>query len=641
MSLPVPKLDDITFENLVEQARALIPRYAPQWTDHNLHDPGITFIDLLAWIVDQQLYQLGFVSDRHLQAFAALLGVRKQGAMPAKGLLWPAQNQVITAEADLQRATPVACLEQPDIAYLLTHSVHITTAKLQDLQTQDLLMAASTSLAKLNRQSRASFQLPPGPLTSQVLELNFDQPLVCTFSNEEQFPVAIGVEIGNQQAGNTTASSDEVVPPWGPLRIEYRTNESAWEPVTIVNDTSNALANTGVLMLEINAYPQATESRLRFRFDTGFFPVPINLKQLQVNVLPIAQLEEIQQQIVWHSNALPDQSFDIELEGFYPAFFEDDKGLNIEISEQGQWQQWRQVEDFSPCGPQDSVYRLDEPNNKIIFGNGINGRIPLKDTQIRHRNYFLSKGVEGNVTAERTWKIPSVSTQINHFGYNPVPTSHGENAWDVNRILSEARKQMMLRDICLSNEDLQRTALELPGFGVDRAQVISRYHPGLPEYDIGNARTVVIVRDTASRDWANYGSDYLERAKQVLTSCRVLGERLTVVGARELPLDVQADLLVDSVSDSAAIQADAVTRLKARLSISKIHPDVDPWQLGRDVYVQELRTLLANIDGVIAVPVCEISIGGSDWVSDKIIVAKDTIAVAAQLQISVNPIAEQ
>ena len=54
MSLPVPNLDDKTFEQLIEEARALIPRFAPEWTDHNLHDPGITFMELFAWLAEMK-----------------------------------------------------------------------------------------------------------------------------------------------------------------------------------------------------------------------------------------------------------------------------------------------------------------------------------------------------------------------------------------------------------------------------------------------------------------------------------------------------------------------------------------------------------------------------------------------------------
>ena len=58
MPLPLPDLDTRTWGDLVDEARALIPRYAPDWTDHNLHDPGMTLIDLLAWLVEMDVYAL-------------------------------------------------------------------------------------------------------------------------------------------------------------------------------------------------------------------------------------------------------------------------------------------------------------------------------------------------------------------------------------------------------------------------------------------------------------------------------------------------------------------------------------------------------------------------------------------------------
>ena len=43
-----PDLDDRTWQDLVDEMRALIPRYAPGWTDHNVHDPGVTLLELFA-----------------------------------------------------------------------------------------------------------------------------------------------------------------------------------------------------------------------------------------------------------------------------------------------------------------------------------------------------------------------------------------------------------------------------------------------------------------------------------------------------------------------------------------------------------------------------------------------------------------
>ena len=41
MALPAPNLDDRTFQDIVDEAKRLIPRYTPEWTNHNLSDPGV------------------------------------------------------------------------------------------------------------------------------------------------------------------------------------------------------------------------------------------------------------------------------------------------------------------------------------------------------------------------------------------------------------------------------------------------------------------------------------------------------------------------------------------------------------------------------------------------------------------------
>ena len=53
-----PDLDDRTWQDLVDEMRALIPKYAPQWTDHNPSDLGITLIELFAWLVEGLIYRL-------------------------------------------------------------------------------------------------------------------------------------------------------------------------------------------------------------------------------------------------------------------------------------------------------------------------------------------------------------------------------------------------------------------------------------------------------------------------------------------------------------------------------------------------------------------------------------------------------
>ncbi|MGH2463959.1 MAG: putative baseplate assembly protein, partial [Candidatus Limnocylindrales bacterium] len=76
MSLPAPTLDDRRFQDLVDDAKRLVQRRCPEWTDHNVSDPGVTLIETFAWMTDQLIYRLNRVPDRTYIKFLELIGVR-------------------------------------------------------------------------------------------------------------------------------------------------------------------------------------------------------------------------------------------------------------------------------------------------------------------------------------------------------------------------------------------------------------------------------------------------------------------------------------------------------------------------------------------------------------------------------------
>jgi hypothetical protein len=87
MPLSIPVLDDLTWQELVEDGRERIPSTAPRWTDHNAHDPGITLLELLASVVEQASYRIDRVPPAHRAAFLALLDVRPQPAVASTVVL--------------------------------------------------------------------------------------------------------------------------------------------------------------------------------------------------------------------------------------------------------------------------------------------------------------------------------------------------------------------------------------------------------------------------------------------------------------------------------------------------------------------------------------------------------------------------
>jgi predicted phage baseplate assembly protein len=77
-NLPKSDLDDRSFDDLVQECILRIPRYCPDWTNHNPGDPGITLIELFSWLVKQMLVRFNQVPRRNYVAFLELLGIRLQ-----------------------------------------------------------------------------------------------------------------------------------------------------------------------------------------------------------------------------------------------------------------------------------------------------------------------------------------------------------------------------------------------------------------------------------------------------------------------------------------------------------------------------------------------------------------------------------
>lgn len=75
MPLPIPRLDDKTFDGLVSEARALIPVFNKEWTNYNPSDPGITLIELFAWLAEMSIYRTDQVTERTYRNFLSMIGI--------------------------------------------------------------------------------------------------------------------------------------------------------------------------------------------------------------------------------------------------------------------------------------------------------------------------------------------------------------------------------------------------------------------------------------------------------------------------------------------------------------------------------------------------------------------------------------
>src|SRR5688572_4905965 len=83
MPIESPLLDDLRYDRVVEELVRRIPVYSPEWTDFNESDPGITLIQLFAFLAEQVGYRLNRIPEKNHIELLKLLGIRLEPAHPA------------------------------------------------------------------------------------------------------------------------------------------------------------------------------------------------------------------------------------------------------------------------------------------------------------------------------------------------------------------------------------------------------------------------------------------------------------------------------------------------------------------------------------------------------------------------------
>jgi hypothetical protein len=116
MPLRLPNLDDRPYNDLVAEALSTIPAYAPEWTNHNPSDPGITLIELFAYLTDILLYRLNRVTDANRRKFLKLL----TGQEPAPN----ADLREAIRTAVLEIREPYRAVTKEDYEFLSTNGFH-------------------------------------------------------------------------------------------------------------------------------------------------------------------------------------------------------------------------------------------------------------------------------------------------------------------------------------------------------------------------------------------------------------------------------------------------------------------------------------------------------------------------------------
>jgi predicted phage baseplate assembly protein len=611
--LEVPNLDDRRWADLVDEARSLIPRFAPRWTDHNVHDPGITFIELFAWLAEMQIYQLNRVGARHREVFGRLAGVRRRPRQPAR--ITVVASGTPTTLTRLPAGTQIVPLEGEEFVFETTLDITLTRSRLQRVVVDDGVDPVDQTAA--NATGGIVF-LAFGERASEgaSLRLGFD----AFYPDEPSLRLTVDVFTADlvsrcgadspvtDDAADVPDASDAAPAVVVPVQLawEYLGPGQAWLRLTVIDDETRALSQSGAVTLSVPAQAAHASPRdpvwIRARIVRGSYDIEPRLRFIGMNALPCVQRETVRDEQYGRGNGRPDQSFTLsKLPLLMP---ESGPPVTIEVENET----WTLVSLFDASDPTSQHYTFDADSGLVTFGNGVNGRVPLPGQVLRAREYQVSQGRNGNVTKGLAWRfrtavVPGITLT------NPEPAAGGADPESLNDLELRARAQLSQPASAVTLSDVERLTLGTPGVYVARAHAI-------PNYPVPERITVVAVpkvRPGRQGPPSPASSTFLDAVRQHLEAHRLLCDNIRVVGPIFVEVRVAARLRLTKGAGAAAAIARARQALdrffagEARIPQPEPVPMAPPspcptqWPFGRSVFPSEVLAVLDQVAGVDAV----------------------------------------
>jgi predicted phage baseplate assembly protein len=576
MSLRAPDLDDRRFQDIVDEAKRRIQRHCPEWTDHNVSDPGIALIELFAWMTELTLYRLNQVPDRLYIKFLELVGVELYSAVPARAdllfTLTGPRDDVVRVPVGTQVSTERLDDDEP-VVFLTDGELRVVPPKLIACLTHDGDRYGD-HWEDLRREA------------SEVR-------LFSTLQPDE----AVYFGLADSAAGNllrldvVTGPEGAGVDPRRPPRTWEAWDGREWRTVRILDDTSAGFNTPGQVTLllphrhEALALGAHRAHWMRCRLvepdegQPGYANPPV-LESLSAVALggavPAHHAEPAPAELLGISDGRPGQRFQVRRVPVLPRRHDETVRLVLprhERTGEPEEQEWSEVAELADATADDRVFTWSGATGEIRFGPRVvdrdgralqHGAIPPIDAQIWVTGYRYGGGRRGNVAGDRLTvlhtSIPFVASVT-----NLDPSSGGVDAETVEN--AKLRGPQLLRGArrAVTAEDVERLTLDAAP-SVARARCLPPAAPGEP------ARLLVVPRvdippQDLTLDDLTLTDELEEQIKAYLEPRRLLTLRLRIQAPRYQGVKVVAE-----VRAGPGVRAETVRERAERALYTYVNP---------------------------------------------------------------------
>ncbi len=609
MSLPAPNLDDRRFQDIVDEAKRRITRYCPEWTDHNVSDPGVALIELFAWMTEMILYRVNQVPDRLYVKFLELVGVELFSAAPAR------TDLLFTLAAP-----PVEPVRVPAGTQVGTERGQ-NEEQIVFMTDEDLLLVEPELTACLTR-SAARYE-------DHTEDLLLDGPVVSCFPSLRPGD-ALYLGFARSLAGNLVRLDVHVtgvdapgIDPRRPPRVWQSWDGADWREARIISDTSEGFNSSGevTLLLTRRHEPLAIGAVrghwLRCKLvetvpGQPSYHVSPQIESVRPTGLGGAvaahHAEPAPEELLGTSTGRPGQVFEVRRAPVLARR----GGETVRVVPPRREPQrepasttWTEVADFADARPDDKVFTWSGASGEIRFGPALTGRdgrirqygtVPEEDAQIYVTGYRYGGGRRGNVGAGKLsillTAIPSVDSVR-----NLDPATGGVDAESVEN--AKVRGPLYLRGghRAVTAGDFERLTLEAAP-GVARARCLPPDNPGAPVRLLVVPRVEVPPEELKLEDLAL--SDGLERQiKGFLDERRLLTTRVLTDVPSYQGVTVTAEVYAAPTVRAERVRTEAESALYRFINPITGGSDGQGWPFDLDLSIGDVFSVLRAVPGVL------------------------------------------
>lgn len=602
--LPTPDLDDRRFQQLVDDAKLLVQQRCPEWTDHNVSDPGVTLIEAFAQMVDQLIYRLNRVPDRNYIKFLEMIGVELRSASASRGAVtfWLSapQPQPVLVRAGAQVATPRTNVQE---------SLVFTTDR--DLSIVPCSFAHSAVRHGGDNPVETTRALDAGngfACFSSTPQLG-DEFLVGLSNPVPSCTVLLRLDCRVAGVG---------VDPRRPPLVWEACQGGGWTPCQVDSDGTGGLNRPGDVVLHV---PEDHQASLLARHRAGWLrcrlieaehdqptytasPQVLGIEASTVGgTTSFVHAEIIDREDLGRSDGTPGQRMRLSRHPVVPA----ETPIALEVVTDQATERWEQVPHFSLSGPGDRHFRLDACAGEIQFGPAVRqsdgglryyGAVPPRGGAVRVHGYRSGGGRRGNVAAGQ---VRVLKSSVPYVGRVENRSAAVGGADPENLADAKIRGPMLLRSRgrAVTAEDFEELTREVAP-DIARVQCVASQSPD----EAGGVRLLVVPHvagdelGRVERRELDPPESMLERISHHLDARRLIGTRILVTPPDYVWVTAVVSVKASPHHDLQEVHTAVLESLYRHFHPLHGGPDGTGWPFGRHVQAHDLHSTLAHVPGV-------------------------------------------